>query len=339
MTVSSSETRALTVAVYGAMSPLAQELRRQLEGMSIPVAKMRLFEAAGQEGTLSEFAGEAMVVAVPDEDEASRADLSFLCSEDDPRSVHYLDWIARGQGVAVDMIGATRQRADVPVVNCDVNPQLVQSGLRVAAVPHPMAHPLSTILHRLRDSFSLRDCCATVFRPASDHGKKGVEELHQQTLSVLNFSTGPREVFGRQMAFNLFPLAVQGEGGAALETIVREDVLKVLDDPHAPVSLRILQVPIFYGHCYSIRVRLEDEPSPDDVRAALDHPEVIRVSEADNQRTPAEIGAESGIWIADIRRDPAGQGACWLWAITDGIRSGAALNAARLAERLMGIGA
>ncbi len=54
----------------------------------------------------------------------------------------------------------------------------------------------------------------------------------------------------------------------------------------------------------------------------------------DDGRTPAELATESGIWIGDIRADPRRPGAFWIWAVCDAVRCGAALNAARMAERL-----
>ena len=51
----------------------------------------------------------------------------------------------------------------------------------------------------------LREATVVVFQPASAAGAGGVEELYQQSVSLLNFHDLPRAVFGRQIAFNLVP--------------------------------------------------------------------------------------------------------------------------------------
>ena len=44
---------------------------------------------------------------------------------------------------------------------------------------------------------------ATVFEPASEHGQKGMDELHEQTVNLLSFQQLPKKVFDTQVAFNM----------------------------------------------------------------------------------------------------------------------------------------
>ena len=61
---------------------------------------------------------------------------------------------------------------------------------------------------------------ATVFEPASEHGQKGMDELHEQTVNLLSFQPLPKKVFDTQVAFNM--VARYGEQCApALATIER----------------------------------------------------------------------------------------------------------------------
>ncbi len=331
-----SETSGLSVAIFGALSVLGEELRRELEENPLGVSRVKLYEGAERRGSITEFKGEPMVVTTPDEEETGRVDLSFICSEDDPCSAQYLDWVTQGEGAAVDLVGAAAGLAGggVPMVNFDVNPEAIRPGARVVSMPHPMAHPLSTILHRLGQAFTLVDVCATVLRPVSDGGRRAVEELHQQTIGVLSFTPLPTEVFGRQMAFNLLPVRFQGEEGRLLEETVRRDVDRVLGKSSPPLSLRIIQAPTFYGHCYLLRVRTGERPSPADVAGVLGQGGLFSISSEPDERTPVDLAARSGVWIADVSADGDQAGSSWLWIVTDAIRSGAARNATRLARRL-----
>jgi len=329
--------RGIRIAVFGAMTPLGQEIVRQIESGAFPVEKVDLYEGVEREGSLTDFDGEARVATGPDTDLLGETDVAFVCGDDDPRSPEYLDLIAAGGGVAVDMVGASRMRPDVPMINFDVNPEALEPGARLVAVPHTIAQPLTTILHRLHQAFSLKDACVTAFRPASDLGKEAIDELHQQTVGLLSFAQVPKEKFGLQVAFNLAPLSVLDDAGEEVEAVVRRDVQKVMGETGSRVSLRILQAPIFFGHVYSVRVLLDAEPSIPEMEEALEVPGAIHLSGDDEGRTPAELATEPGIWIGEIAPDGGRAGAYWLWIVVDALRSGSALNAARMAGRLLEI--
>jgi len=234
----------------------------------------------------------------------------------------------------VDLVGATRHLRNVPMVHLDVNPEALGEESRIVATPHPMAHPLATLLGALEKAFGVEECCATVLRPVSDMGRKGIEELHQQTIRVLNLEAAPMDVFGRQVAFNVVPLAVQGEAGQATERIVREDIVRVLDGDALSLALTVMQVPVFYGHGYLLRIRLGGMPDAADVESALTLPGLVTPTLGAPQRTPAELADERGIRVAAISADPSAEGGWWIWAVADAVRSGIASNAARIAARM-----
>ena len=326
------------VAFFGAMSLLAREVRNHLDEMAFPVRSMHLYDTGDHEGSMTEYAGEAMIVTHAEEELVTISDIAFVCGEDDPRSDLYLDWSTRGGGgVAFDLAGASRSRSDVPVVNCEVNAEVMRSAGRVFAAPHPMAQPLSTILHRIGAAFTLVEASGTILRPASDFDEAGIEELHHQAVGLLSFSEIPTEVFGRQIAFNVAPVSLQEIAGGALAERVRQDVLRVLAGRSLPLSVRILQAPIFHGHCYSIRAVLDGSPPRGAIEEALEIAGSISISRGGDGRTPAELATESGIWIGEIAPDRSRPGALWIWAVADAIRSGAALNAARMAEKVVEI--
>ena len=90
---------------------------------------------------------------------------------------------------------------------------------------------------------------ATVFEPASEHGQKGMDELHEQTVNLLSFQQLPKSVFDTQVAFNM--VARYGEQSVPSLAAVERRVLKhyrQIAGKDAPVpSLLLLQAPIFHG--------------------------------------------------------------------------------------------
>lgn len=324
----------LRVSFFGAMTLLAKEIRRQLEDQAFPVRSASLYDMREREGSVTDFAGEAMIVTRAEEALVGAVDLAFVCGESDPRSADYIEWVTRSGGVAIDLAGASRGLRDVPVVNLDVNPEALEGKGRRFAVPHTLAHPLTTIFHRLGSDYTPIQTSVTIFRPVSDLDDLGIEELHRQTVSLLSFSQVPTEVFGRQIAFNLAPLSVVDGSGAALQERIREDFGRVLSDPDPDLGVLVIQAPVFHGHCHSIHVLLEEKPSIEEIESALETPGVVSISRGGAGRTPVDLATETGIWIADIQEDRGRRGAFWIWAVSDAVRSGVALNAARLAVKV-----
>jgi aspartate-semialdehyde dehydrogenase len=322
----------LRVSIFGALSPIAREIRRQLEARGFPVGELRLYDTPERAGSVTEFQGEAMVVSEP-EVEIGAGDVAFVCGENDPRSEGHLRQAITSGASVVDLSGLSRGKPGIPLVNADVNPQAMDESARVVASPQAIAIPLSTILHRLRRSGALFSCEATVLRPVSDFGEEGVDELHRQTVGLLSFSDIPKEVFGRQIAFNAFPASLADPAGAKLDRRVREDLAALLAPDPPDLGVRVLQAPIFYGHAYSLALAFERPMTRDDLIAALATGEPVKISQGDDGRTPGDLGDEAGIWIGELSEDPGRPAGFRLWAVCDALRSGAALNAVRIAER------
>ena len=115
-----------------------------------------------------------------------------------------------------------------------------------------------------------------IFAPASEHGTAGVEELQQQTISLLSFKSLPRAVFDAQLAFNL--LARYGEEApAALEDAelrIERHLATLLALPGegegAPMpSLRLIQAPVFHGYSFSAWVEFEANPGIEALESGL----------------------------------------------------------------------
>ena len=62
---------------------------------------------------------------------------------------------------------------------------------------------LALLLLRAGKAAKVARSIVTVFEPASERGKRGMDELHEQTVNLLSFQQLPKTVFDSQVAFNL----------------------------------------------------------------------------------------------------------------------------------------
>jgi aspartate-semialdehyde dehydrogenase len=215
-----------------------------------------------------------------------------------------------------------------------VNPDALPEGAGLVGTPHPVALVLSTVLAAVKRGCGVREASAVVMQPASESGEEGIGELYQQTLGLLNFGELPRDVFGRQVAFNLVPADLydaSGPPGGGTAAEIERDVVQVIGGG-LDLSVAVVLAPVFHCHAAVMRVVLPPGKGRVDLQAALGTSEEIRLEPRDGRATPVECAGQPGILVTGIR--PAGAGAYWLWIVSDNLQSGSALNAVRIAEAL-----
>jgi aspartate-semialdehyde dehydrogenase len=171
-------------------------------------------------------------------------------------------------------------------------------------------------------------CTATVVQPASEFDQEGVEELAQQTFSVLNIQTVPHKIFDRQLAFNLYPALEHNE-----EYIVSQ--VKGLTDARMQLALQVTQGTIFHGHTFSLFVKTRDEVESGRLIDALQKNPALVFAEGDQQFGTIDAAGKDEVLIAEVRPDPNIRGGFWVWAVCDNLRRSSALNAVLAAEKVL----
>jgi aspartate-semialdehyde dehydrogenase len=327
--------RGANLALFEAGTLLARGVKEQLVGRRFPVATMRLYTSRNDpDANLSEFAGEAMFVSEPDFDALGPLDIAFFCGTP-PEGVRYLDWPRQRGFTAIDLSTAARRDATVPVINAAVNPEKLHGAPNLVATPHPVSLLLSTVLAALQRGCGLESATAVVLQPASEAGDEGINELYRQTVGVLNFQDWPQEIFGRQVAFNVIPAFAWGDRGdpaGSSEARIEEEV-RAIAGGRFDLSVAVMVAPVFHCHAAIVRVALPEGKGKSDLGAALSAAPDLRFEAGESTLTPVDLAGKAGIFVAAPR--PAGSPRTfWIWAVSDNLKTGAALNAVRIAEEL-----
>ncbi|HKT89973.1 MAG TPA: Asd/ArgC dimerization domain-containing protein [Candidatus Sulfotelmatobacter sp.] len=328
-------------AIVGAGSLKGKEVAEVLNERNFPAADIRLLDDDESMGQLEAMGDEISFIQRVRAEQFEHVDFTFFASDPESTKRSWKD--ARDAGSTIvdlsavleDQPGATvrslwieRERAQV------VRPEL-QPGPCVTA--HPVAITLALLLLRANKAAVVKRAIATAFEPASEHGQRGMDELHQQTVNLLSFQPLPKDVFDAQVAFNM--IARYGpKSQPALDSVesrILRHFRKIVGGQAIEPSLFLLQAPTFHGH--ALALFLEFDQAADVVETARvltgDHT-VVSAGEDD---WPTNVGSAGQNEIhVTFKSDPVHPNGMWLWAAADNLRI-SALTAVECAESMTAI--
>ncbi len=187
------------VAIVGGATLKGKELKDILEERNFPSAKIQLLDDDESLGQLERIQDEVAVVLPVGRDELEQMDFTFFASDEEFTRKKWK--LAREAGSAiVDMSYALEGEPNVPVCAPWVERELgepthftLESSSVVTA--HPAAVALALLLLRAKKAGEVRSAVATVFEPVSEQGRRGMDELHEQTINLLSFPNATNRRF------------------------------------------------------------------------------------------------------------------------------------------------
>jgi aspartate-semialdehyde dehydrogenase len=318
---------------------MGKELTEVLPESTMGGAEVRLLDDEEALGKLDAVGEEATFVQAVAADNFEGTDVAFFAA--DPKfTKKSLPLAVRAGSAIVDLSygleGEPGTSIRAPWIDrelAEAAPMDLQPGPVVVA--HPAAIALALLMLRIQKIGQPRTAIATVFEPASERGRKGLDELHQQTVSILSFQSLPKEVFDAQVAFNLL-----ARFGAESQSTLESTEKKIVDHfrktvrDHIPVpSLMLLHASVFHGHAFSIYLEMENPVALGDLAQALagEHVQVVRGAEESPNNV--DVAGMDDIMVS-LRADSQRENGVWIWAVADNLRI-SALNAIGAAEQLV----
>src|SRR5215471_634067 len=200
--------RSPNVGIIGSSSLLGKELKEMIEEGGFPLGKLVLLETEEYAGLLQEFAGDIQITQIISPEALEDVDIAFFtCGSDIMQA-----YIASG-AVFPDLTIDLTQSGHEGIVFLSGVSDPGRLGPRGYFLnPHPATIVIARLLWRLNHSFGLRSCSLTLLEPASERGNSGVDELQEQTVSLLNFQNVEKKVFAGQLSFNILPETLASQG-------------------------------------------------------------------------------------------------------------------------------
>jgi aspartate-semialdehyde dehydrogenase len=329
------------IAIVGASSLRGKELNEALTESPFANADFVLMDEEDQIGQLESVGDEMTFVQRIDPTSFERADFVFFADSEESTQKYWK--IAQRAGASiVDMTAGIEGEAGVlvraPWVQDHSEDVGETPGLATAAVvpAHPVAVAVGLLTQRLEQVGALRCASVTVLEPASEYGREAMDELHQQTVNLLNFQTLPKSIYDTQVAFTATP--VFGEAGKfrlpEREARIRRHYA-ALRGVAPVVPLQLIHTPVFHGYGLSMSIEFADPVALEHVEAALqgEHVDVIM---GDSDAPTNLSSAGQGDVLVRVRTADGSQektSQFWVWAALDNLRI-ASLNAVACAMEL-----
>src|SRR5438132_7442491 len=262
------------LAIVGAGTLKGKEVAEVLSDRNFPSLDIKLLDDDESLGQLETLKDEITFIQSVRTEQFDKIDFTFFASDPDCTRRNWKTARKAGSAI-VDLSYALEDEPDAVVRSPWIERQLGQA-LTVELQPGPsvVAHPaavvLALILLRAHRAGKVKRAVATVYEPASEHGQKGMDELHEQTINLLSFQELPKNVFDIQVAFNMVPRYGQ-RSELALEAVsqrIRKHYRHIARGAADP-SLQVLQAPVFHGHGFSVYLEIEKPVAIADLSQAL----------------------------------------------------------------------
>jgi aspartate-semialdehyde dehydrogenase len=336
--------RPFKVAVVGATGLVGRETISILKERRFPISELKLFASERSAGEHIEFGGEDVPVRILEPQELEGVEIAFFAAGGSvSRAV--APEAAKAGVVCIDKSSTFRMDPDVPLVVPEVNGEALKGWekKRIIATPNCSTIQLVQALKPLHDLAGLKRVICCTYQAVSGAGREGIDELDHQVRDLFNSrDVRSTEVFGQRIAFNALPCipgsgAFDDDGYTGEERKMVGETRRILDLPELRVGVTCARVPVFHSHSEAVHVELDKPIDPEIAREALRAaPNVLVVDDPANALYPtaADAAGEDQTLVGRVRVDPSLDNGLAFWVVSDNLRTGAALNAVRIAEHL-----
>lgn len=327
------------IVIVGAASLRGKELNEALGESPFAASEFALLDDQEAIGQLEAVGDEVTFIQQITPQSFAHADFTFFTGAAELTHRH---WQAAAQAgsTIVDLSGALDEEKGAVVLAPWVQHSPEALDLRTSAVipAHPAALALAVLMGQVRQATAVRSAFATILEPASEYGRAAMDELHQQTVSLLSFQGMPKAMYDAQVAFNATPAA--GPEGKihlqASEARVRRHYALLGAGRLPAVAIQLVHAPVFHAHTMSIGLELERAMTAEQLSQLLGASEHIEVATSDEDAPSnlAAAGQEQVLVRVRAAEDVTGPAnRFWLWVAADNLKL-TAINAVACAAEL-----
>lgn len=345
-----SQQNGFHVAVVGATGAVGQQMIQTLIKENFPIRKLTLLSSARSAGKKVDVNGQEYILQEAKPESFEGVEIALFSAGGSVSLELGPEAVKRG-AIVVDNTSAFRMDENTPLVVPEVNETALHQHNGIIANPNCSTIQMVVALEPIRQQFGLKKVIVSTYQAVSGSGAAAVEELMEQTQSILNGEAYEPKILPvksdknhYQIAFNAIPQIdkFQDNGYTFEEMKMINETKKIMHLPELQVSATCVRLPVAVGHSESVYFEIEsDNVSANDIKALLkDAPGVILQDDPENQLypMPANCVGKNDVFVGRIRRDIDEPRGFHMWVVSDNLLKGAAWNSVQIAQSLIKLG-
>ena len=335
-------TKKYNVAVVGATGAVGKTMLEILQQRDFPINNIYPLASERSAGESIDFNNKQVKIGNLADFDFAQADIA-LFSAGGAVSAEYAPQAANKKCVVIDNTSHFRNQENVPLVVSEVNPEAIADYQQTYIIANPNCSTMQMLvaLAPIHKKAGIERINVATYQSVSGAGNQGIDELSEQTRSILNFKPLKNTVFSQQIAFNVIPQIdqFQENGYTREEMKMVWETQKILGDRSILVNPTCVRVPVFYGHAEAVHLETREKITAAEVKQILKDAEGVELMDDPASLkfpTPAvHCTGNDPVYVGRIRQDISYDKGINLWIVSDNIRKGAALNSIQIAEKLV----
>ena len=328
----------MNIAIVGATGNVGRKTLEVLEKKELSIDNLYLVASSKSAGKKISFKGKEHEVFDLENFDFSKVRIAFFAAGG-KISEKFAEKAAKNC-IVIDNSSFYRMDPDVPLIVPQVNSDDLKNNKKnIIANPNCSTAQLVIALKPLHDLFIIKRIVVSTYQSVSGGGKAPMDELIEQTKSVLDGKEIKSKNFTKQIAFNAIPhIDIFSDDGYTKEELKMTNETKKILDSKIDLTATCVRLPISVSHSEAVNLQFEKSFSLEKVRDALNNFDGCKVIDErvdGGYITPLEAEGKDETFISRIREDKTIKNGLNLWIVSDNLLRGAALNAVEIAETLI----
>ena len=325
----------MNICIVGATGNVGRKILEVLEQKNFVFDNLFLVASAKSAGKKISFKNKDYLVSNLEEFDFSKSDITFF-SAGGKISEKFIPNASK-HSMVIDNSSFFRMDPDVPLIVPQVNKDHLKNVKKnIIANPNCSTAQLVIVLKSLNDAFKIKRMVISTYQSTSGAGKKPMDELIDQTKSILNNKNFEVKNFTKQIAFNAIPHidSFSDDGYTKEELKMIRETNKILDTK-IDITATCVRIPVLVSHAESVNIEFENDFSIKKVKELLNTAEGCKVVDENSDGgyiTPVDAEGKNETFISRIRKDNSKKNSLNMWIVSDNLLRGAALNAVEIAE-------
>ena len=329
------------IAIVGATGIVGESLLDIISSRKLPIENIIAIASKRSEGNKVKFGNQLLDIIAIDDYDFKDIDIAFF-SAGSSVSQQYAPIAANAGAVVIDNTSEFRYVDDIPLVVPEVNPDAINKYKKTNIIANPNCSTIQMLvaLKPIHDRYKILSINVCTYQAVSGSGKKGVNELLEQSHSYMNQQEIKSSIYPKQIAFNVIPFVDSFcENGYTKEEMKMVWETQKILDKDIKVNATAVRVPVLIGHSESVTIETESPISIEDIKSDFKNDNGVElIDNPGNDEYPTAFVDGHGtdkVYVGRIRKSLDNDNILNIWIVADNVRKGAALNSVQIAEQLM----